>query len=78
MKGQVVSMKVSDILEKWEHEASINGEKIGMFNGKTKEQLEAELNALKKAGPHPISSPGHAKIKELEFALKSKNWNNVK
>lgn len=71
-------MKVSEILEKWEHEVDMNGEKIGMFNGKTLEQLHAELNALKKAGPHSEGSPGYTKMKELEFAIRSKTgWKKV-
>lgn len=65
-------MKVKEILEKWEHEASINPEKKGMFDGKTVIQLEHELNALRKAGPHPQGSVGFVKMKELEFAIRAK------
>lgn len=71
-------MKVKDIFEKWETEVTPHGEKIGMFNGKTLEQLHAELNALKKAGPHSEGSPGHTKMKELEFAIRAKTgWKKV-
>jgi hypothetical protein len=66
-------MKVNEILEAWEKEAAINPEKKGMFDDKTVVQLEAELNALKKAGPHKMNSPGYTKMKELEFAIRSKN-----
>jgi hypothetical protein len=65
-------MKVREILEKWETEAHINPEKKGMFDGKTVTQLEHELAALKKAGPHPEESPGFTKMKELEFAIRAK------
>ena len=42
------------------------------------EQLHAELNALKKAGPHAEGSPGYTKMKELEFAIRSKTgWKKV-
>ena|SRR5665213_708656 len=65
-------MKVSEILEKWSDEASINPEKKGMFDDKTVVQLEAELNALRKAGPHPEGSAGYTKMKELAFAIRAK------
>lgn len=72
-------MKVSDILEKWDEEAKTNPEKKGMFDGKTHVQLQHELDALKKAGPHPEGSTGFTKMKELEFALRAKNkWGDVK
>lgn len=65
-------MKVSDIFEKWGEEAHINPEKKGMFDGKTLVQLEHELAALKKAGPHPEGSAGFTKMKELMFAIRAK------
>lgn len=65
-------MKVRDILEKWETEAHINPEKKGMFDGKTVTQLEHEVAALRKAGPHPEGSPGFTKMKELNFAIRAK------
>lgn len=65
-------MKVRDILEKWGEEAHINPEKKGMFDGKTVVQIEHELAALKKAGPHPEGSDGFTKMKELEFAIRAK------
>jgi hypothetical protein len=66
-------MKVKEVIgEKWDEKAAINPEKKGMFDDKTVVQLEAELNALKKAGPHPEGSPGFTKMKELEFAIRAK------
>lgn len=58
--------------EAWEQEAKLNPEKKGMFDGKTVTQLQHELNALLKAGPHPKGSPGYTKMKELEFAIRAK------
>lgn len=72
-------MKVREIFEKWEQEASINPEKKGMFDDKTVTQLEHELAALKKAGPHPEGSAGFTKMKELQFAIRAKSgWGKVK
>ncbi len=65
-------MKVKELIEKWDSEASINPDKKGMFDGKTVTQLEHELAALKKAGPHPEGSAGFTKMKELEFAIRAK------
>lgn len=65
-------MKVRELIEKWGEEAHINPEKKGMFDGKTVTQLEHELAALKKAGPHPEGSAGFTKMKELMFAIRAK------
>lgn len=58
--------------EAWDEPAETNPEKKGMFDGKTVTQLQHELNALLKAGPHPKDSPGFTKVKELEFAIRAK------
>lgn len=52
-------MKVREILE-------------SVHPDKTEVQIEHELAALKKAGPHPQGSDGHLKMKELEAALLAK------
>lgn len=76
-------MKVNEILEAWDKEASTNPEKKGMFDDKTVVQLQAELDALHKAGPHPEGSAGYTKMKELMFAIRAKKkgdkqWGDVK
>ena len=67
-----IQMKVREIFEKWSEQAATNPEKKGMFDDKTVVQLEAELAALRKAGPHPEDSAGYTKMKELEFAIRAK------
>ena len=65
-------MKVRELIEKWDEEAHTDPKKKGMFDDKTVVQLEAELTALKKAGPHPEGSAGFTKMKELAFAIRAK------
>ncbi len=52
-------MKVNELLEQFEDAEQ-----------KTATQLEHELAALRKAGPHPEGSTGHTKIRELLAAIK--------
>lgn len=49
--------------------------KKGMFKGKTKAELQKQLSALKKSGPHKEGSKEYTKEKELNFAIRAKsNW----
>lgn len=59
--------------EKWKDEVDINPSKKGMFAGKSKAELESELAALKKSGPHKEGSSEFTKEKELNFALRAKS-----
>lgn len=65
-------MKVRELIEKWSEEVHTDPKKKGMFDDKTVVQLEAELAALRKAGPHPENSDGFTKMKELNFAIRAK------
>lgn len=64
--------------EKWKTDYETPENKKGMFDGKSKEDLESELAALKKSGPHKEGSAEFTKEKELMFALRAKsNWGKV-
>ena len=65
------------VLEKWAEPAKVADSKKGMFKGKSKEDLKAELAKLKKKKDHTAADT--TKMKELNFALRSKsNWGKVK
>ncbi len=65
--------------EKWDTDYETPKSRRGMFKGKTREELSAELNAKKKesakfhAAGKPEPQSLKTKIKELEFALRAKN-----
>jgi hypothetical protein len=69
--------KVTDggqkVSEKWDTDYKTPKSKKGMFDGRTKESLEEELSKLKASGPHKEGSSEFTKMKELQFALRSKN-----
>jgi len=69
------------VAEKWDVDMKTPPAKKGMFKGKTKEQLEKQLAALKKKGPHKKDSPEYTKMKELQFAIRAKKktdkWGKV-
>jgi hypothetical protein len=65
--------KAKALVEKWEHEAHMNPEKKGMFDGRSKASMEAELAHLRSSGPHHEGSPEYTKEKELSFALRAKS-----
>lgn len=64
---------LNKIVEKWGTSYETPKSKKGMFDGKSQEELHAELNGLKKSGPHKEGSPEFTKEKELDFALRAKN-----
>ncbi len=65
--------------EKFDKEAKLNPAKKDMFKGKTKAELQKQLTALKKSGPHKKGSKEYTKQNELEFALRAKSgWGKVK
>lgn len=59
--------------EKWSGEVQLNPSKKGMFKGKTKSDLEKELAALHRTGPHKKGSPEYTKQQELNFAIRAKS-----
>lgn len=59
--------------EEWEQEYHTPENKRGMWDGWTKAELEAELNRLRKSGPHEEGSPEYTKEKELIFAIRAKS-----
>lgn len=61
------------VTEKWATDYETPESKKGMFDGKTKEELESELAKLKTSGPHTKGSAEFTKEKELMFALRAKN-----
>lgn len=65
--------------EKWGVEDAVHPSKKGMFKGKTKADLEKQLNNLKAKGPHKKGSKEYTKMKELQFAIRAKSgWGKVK
>jgi hypothetical protein len=58
--------------EKWGGDTELNPSKKGMFKGKTKAELEKQLAALHKSGPHKKGSPEYTKQQELNFAIRAK------
>ena len=59
--------------EKWGGDTELNPAKKGMFKGKTKAELEKQLAALHKSGPHKKGSPEYTKQQELNFAIRAKS-----
>ena len=59
--------------EKWAGDTKLNPAKKGMFAGKTKAELEKQLAALHKSGPHKKGSPEYTKQQELNFAIRAKS-----
>ena len=59
--------------EKWAGDVKLNPAKKGMFKGKTKVELEKQLAALHKSGPHKKGSPEYTKQQELNFAIRAKS-----
>jgi len=66
-------LRASKIVEKWSTSYETPKSKRGMFDGKSKEELDTELSTLKKTGPHKEGSAEFTKEKELMFALRAKN-----
>lgn len=67
-----------DIEEGWDTATQVNPNERGKYEGKTKEELLAQYNALKKTGPHPKGTPQYSKMRELAFAVRAKsNWGKV-
>jgi len=64
--------------EKWETKTQVSPEQRGKYAGKTKEELLADYNALKKKGPYHQGTPQYGKMRELAFAIRAKsNWGKV-
>jgi hypothetical protein len=59
--------------EKWAGDTELNPAKKGMFKGKTKTDLQKQLAALHKSGPHKKGSPEYTKQQELNFAIRAKS-----
>lgn len=71
-------LDVVELSEKWAEEADVPESKKGMFKGRSKADLEAELAKLKKSGPHKEGSPEYTKEKELMFAIRAKSgWKSI-
>ena len=69
---QTQTMQEDDLDEKWAGNTKLNPAKKGMFKGKTKADLENQLAALHKSGPHKKGSPEYTKQQELNFAIRAK------
>lgn len=72
-KSEHKQLNESAVAEKWEGDVKLNPEKKGMFKGKTKADLEKQLAALHKTGPHKKGSPEYTKQQELNFAIRAKS-----
>lgn len=62
-----------EIDEKWAGDVTLDPSKKGMFKGKTKADLEKELAALHRTGPHKKGSPEYTKQQQLNFAIRAKS-----
>lgn len=74
--------KYIDIINKtneaWNEPTTVSPSERGKYEGKTKEQLLSQYNALKKTGPHKQGSPEYGKMRELAFAIRAKSgWGPV-
>ena len=73
-----VKLKNENVSEKWKQEVHTPESKKGMFKGRSKSDLQSELNSLKASGPHKKGSAAYTKQKELIFAIRAKsNWGKV-
>lgn len=64
--------------EGWGIDTAVDPDERGKYAGKSKEELLAQYNALKKTGPHPQGTPQYSKMRELAFAIRAKsNWGKV-
>jgi len=66
------AVQEEELDEKWGGDTELNPSKKGMFKGKTKAELEKQLAALHKSGPHKKGSPEYTKQQELNFAIRAK------
>lgn len=65
--------------EKWDVDTKVSPEERGKYQGKTKEELLRQYNALKKSGPHKKGSREYGTMRELAFAIRAKTgWGKVK
>jgi len=64
--------------EKWGKPTVVSPQERGKYSGKTKTELLAAYNALKKSGPHKRGSPEFGRMRELAFAIRAKSdWGRV-
>jgi hypothetical protein len=64
--------------EAWDATTRVNPEERGKYAGKTKSELLAQYNALKKTGAYPQGTPQYGRMRELAFAIRAKsNWGRV-
>lgn len=67
------------VAEKWDTDYETPESEKGKYKGKTKAELEKQLAALKKSGPHKKGSKEAETQSELNFALRAKSgWGKVK
>ena len=71
-RAHKMKMQNEKLDEKWAGDTELNPKKKGMFKGKTKAELEKQLSALHKSGPHKKGSPEYTKQQELNFAIRAK------
>ena len=69
---------INKTTEAWKEPTTVAPSERGKYEGKTKEQLLGQYNALKKTGPHKQGSPEYSKMRELAFAIRAKSgWGPV-
>ncbi len=74
--------KYIDIITKtnvaWGEPTTVSPGERGKYEGRTKDELLQQYNALKKTGPHKQGSPEYGKMRELAFAIRAKSgWGPV-
>lgn len=76
-KGEM-SLAGDELNEKWGEETKVSPSEKGKYEGKTKEELLKQYNALKASGPHKEGSSEYGKMRELAFAIRAKSgWGKV-
>ena len=64
--------------EAWDTPTTVSPSERGKYDGKTKEELLQQYNALKKTGPHKQGSLEYGKMRELAFAIRAKSgWGPI-
>jgi hypothetical protein len=70
---------IDTLTEKWNTDYKTPKSEQGKYADKTQAELQSQLSALKKSGPHKKGSAEYEKQNELEFALRAKHkWGKVK
>lgn len=78
MRKYIDFINEAQVDEKWDQPTKVSPAERGKYAGKSKAELLASYNALKKSGPHSRESPEFGRMRELAFAIRAKGgWGKV-